>query len=127
MAERKLHKHHRLLAAAGAVLDNLLQQCVGKGDVSSTLPLQLWIEQKEVYLEDSRRTAIALLENTILVCLWTACVVQNYSPSCPSFVICPVFVIAGARNCKDRFATECSAFEQALHTIACSDLSLGVP
>lgn len=68
IAERKLHKHHRLLAAAGAVLDNLLQQCVRKGDVSLTLPLQLWIEQKEVFLEDSRRTAISLLENTILVC-----------------------------------------------------------
>lgn len=67
MAERKLHKHHRLLASAGAVLDNLLHQCVRKGDVNSTLPLQLWIEQKEVFLEESRRTAIALLENTILV------------------------------------------------------------
>lgn len=68
MAERKLHKHHRLLAAAGAVLDDLLHQCVKKGDVNSTLPLQLWIEQKEVFLEESRRTAISLLENTILVC-----------------------------------------------------------
>ena len=67
IAERKLHKHHRLLAAAGVVLDNLLQQCIRKGDVNSTLPLQLWIEQKEVFLEQSRRTAIALLENTILV------------------------------------------------------------
>lgn len=68
IAERKLHKHHRLLTAAGTVLDDILQQSVRKADIGSTLPLHLWIEQKEVYLEASRRTAISLCESTILVC-----------------------------------------------------------
>lgn len=67
IAERKLHKHHRLLTAAGTVLDDILQQSVQKADIGSTLPLHLWIEQKEVYLESSRRTAISLCESTILV------------------------------------------------------------
>ena len=67
IAERKLHKHHRLLTAAGTILDDILQQSVQKADIGSTLPLHLWIEQKEVYLESSRRTAISLCESTILV------------------------------------------------------------
>jgi hypothetical protein len=66
IAERKLHKHHRLLAAAGTVLDDVLKQSIQKGDIGSTLPLHLWIEQKEVYLEESRRIAISLLESTIM-------------------------------------------------------------
>lgn len=81
IAERKLHKHHRLLTAAGTVLDDILQKSVEKADIGSTLPLHLWIEQKEVYLESSRRTAISLCESTILVCSLPH-VVHSHVPTC---------------------------------------------
>jgi hypothetical protein len=67
IAERKLHKAHRLLTSAGDILSNVLQECIDKADGGATLLLHFWIEQKEVYLEQNRRVSIRILEKTILV------------------------------------------------------------
>jgi hypothetical protein len=68
IAERKLHKVFRLLSAAEGVLEEVAQNCLASDDAGAMLPLQLWLELKEVALEQSRRSAITILERTILVC-----------------------------------------------------------
>jgi hypothetical protein len=68
IAERKLHKVSRLLSAAEGVLEEVAQSCLACDDAGALLPLQLWLEQKEVALEQSRRSAISILERSILVC-----------------------------------------------------------
>lgn len=64
VAEQKLHKVHRLISAAEAVLADVLQQC---DDVGQTVALHLWLEQSEFYLEEHRQRAISLLERSIMV------------------------------------------------------------
>lgn len=67
LAERKLHKVFRLLTAAEAVVEEVGQRCLACDDAGAMLPLQLWLEQKDVALQQSRRNAIALLERSIMV------------------------------------------------------------
>ena len=67
IAERKLHKVFRLLTSAEAVLDDVAQRCLQCDDTGAMLPLHLWLEQKEATLEQSRRSAITLLERSIMV------------------------------------------------------------
>jgi hypothetical protein len=67
IAERKLHKVFRLLTSAEGVLEDVAQKCLNCDDTGAMLPLHLWIEQKEVTLEQSRRKAISLLERSIMV------------------------------------------------------------
>lgn len=67
IAERKLHKVFRLLTAAEAVVEDVGQRCLACDDAGAMLPLQLWLEQKDVVLQQSRRNAIALLERSIMV------------------------------------------------------------
>ena len=109
IAERKLHKHHRLLTAAGTILDDILQQSVRKADIGSTLPLHLWVEQKEVYLEASRRTAISLCESTILVCVCTLQVLNPHvwGPRGSCFCILPFLAPGHCSHVHSMLCTVC--------------------
>jgi hypothetical protein len=66
IAERKLHKVFRLLTAAEDVLEDVAQRCLSCANTGAMLPLHLWLEQKAAALEQSRRSAITLLERSIM-------------------------------------------------------------
>ena len=76
IAERKLHKVFRLLTSAEDALEDVAQRC-NAGDAGALLPLHLWLEQKEATLEQSRRSAITLLERSIMV---RRCLLSDVAP-----------------------------------------------